>query len=114
MKDANKPSKKMKWAESRIEEVQALCQEAFSKFTKVFGVPINTKMHRIMNHVKDQVMNYGSIALGDASENETLHVGLKKCFSATNRQKNALPQQLLRVNVAADMQEANDFLEAAE
>ena len=78
LKGVNKSSEEMKWTERRIEKIQTLCQETFSKFRKVFDVPINTKMHRSMNLVKGQVVNYGSIALGDASENETLHLGLKK------------------------------------
>ena len=76
LKGVSKSSEEMKWTERNIERIKVLCHKTFSRFSRVFEVPINKKMHLLMYHVKDQVVNYGSIALGDASENETLHVGL--------------------------------------
>lgn len=67
-----------------VKELQSLCFKAGKKFAETLDVPINTKLHRTMRHVKDHILNFGCLRKGATDSNESIHKKTKLAYRAFN------------------------------
>lgn len=88
----------------RINELQTLCFEAGKATAAALRVNVNTKLHRLMRHVKDHIIDFGCLRKGSTDENEALHKTTKKAYASTNRHVLELAPQLLAARAAIECQ----------
>lgn len=58
-------------------------------------VNANIRLHRIMNHVKEQLVDFGSTVWSTNDINEKMHKDTKEAFKNTNKRPDLLVPQLL-------------------
>lgn len=61
------------------DEIQELWFRAGPNLTQFLVEPGNTKIHRMMHHVKVSTRNFGSPRWGNTDLNESLHKYTKRC-----------------------------------
>ena len=83
-----------------IEEVERLRQSCFEVgylAVTSLSIPISTKIHRLMRHIGDQIIQFGSLRHGETDENETMHKTTKSVYAATNKKLSLMGKQLVQV-----------------
>lgn len=63
---------------------------------------INTKLHRVMHHMGNYLLEFGCIRRGETDAKETQHLGIKQSYLATNHEVSTLNRQLLKIRTAAE------------
>lgn len=72
-----------------------------------FDLNVNTKLHRIMNHIKDQLQDFGGTIWSTDDLNEFMHKLTKRAFSNTNKQLDELQPHILANCVASVLSVTN-------
>ncbi len=101
----NKPASAKTRTMGDIEEIQDLGFQAGLYITQALGLPVNTKMYRMMHPVNESLRRFGCARRGDTDANETQHKSTKDCYSATNRKHQRIAEKLLQVRSAAEATE---------
>ncbi|KAI0558010.1 hypothetical protein FGB62_243g015 [Gracilaria domingensis] len=78
-----------------IQDIAELGFEVGKDVVSLMKCAVNTKVHRIMRHVLDHLVDYGCIRKGSTDINETQHKITKKGYRATNKHPGHLAKQLL-------------------
>ncbi|KAI0560730.1 hypothetical protein FGB62_102g013 [Gracilaria domingensis] len=91
----------------QIQGIGQLGYEVGVGIAKLFNIKTNTKMHRTMFYIANHLFDFGCIRKGSTDSNETMHKSTKESYSSTNRQRSALPAQLLSARENLDV-EAHD------
>lgn len=63
-----------------INRIQELEFKAELYLTQALGINVNTKLHRMMHHMRDSLMSFGRAGRGDTDLSETLHKTTKRCY----------------------------------
>lgn len=71
--------------------------------TQLFHRPVNTKLHRVMRHIEDHLLSFGTLRWGATDKNETQHKHLTLDYRSTNRRPDSLAVQLLKNGYADDL-----------
>ena len=71
---------------------------------------VNTKIHRLMHHLFDHLVNFGCFRKGATDDNETMHKTTKKGYSCTNKKLVGIAPQLLSARVSLEVQENKNDL----
>lgn len=87
--------------ENWIEELQHLCIHLGQSMIETFELNVNTKLHRIMHHIKNQLQGFGRTIWSINYLNEFMHKLTKRVFSNTNKQQDKLHPQILANCVAS-------------
>lgn len=70
--------------EDDVKSFQTPCFDTGLRHANVLKLKINTKLHRIMRHMGDHLMEFGCCRCGDTDYNEHLHKIRKAGYVATN------------------------------
>ena len=79
-----------------IDRNQSLCHQLTLSVCTLFNLPVNTKEHRLLHHVKSHFVDFGLLLFGDTSYNETRHRRYKFVYDNTNKHLNELPFQMIK------------------
>lgn len=83
--------------EEDIDKWQSYLFDFGSQFASVFKVDISTKLHRVMRHFKNHLINLGCLRRGSSEENEMRHKDFKAIVENTNHHLDSLSTQLLNI-----------------
>lgn len=72
------------------------------QMSTTFDMDVTTKMHRVMRHVKHQLVMHGCIKRSSTEENEHQNKKHKKAYRLTNKHLDTIGVQLLRAHVHTD------------
>lgn len=85
----------MQRTEEDINNIQNVAFNACLWLSKALALPIATKLHRVMRHVKDHLFHYGWARIGDADSNESLHKDMKSAVNSSNIKSSQIASQVL-------------------
>ncbi|KAI0565723.1 hypothetical protein FGB62_15g07 [Gracilaria domingensis] len=78
----------------------------FSLMRKMFGLSMSKKLHWLEAHLTASLRHFRHACYTDTGANESLHWKIKSCYKASNKRKRGIGQQLLKVNIAAEILES--------
>lgn len=81
--------------EDNINSLQEQCFVFTKASCDLLEIPVNTKEHRLMHHVRDHLMDFGMIVFGSTSFNERMHKRYKQVYRNTNKHLHNLSSQLI-------------------
>lgn len=85
--------------EENIDRLATLCFQAGAAVSKALGLQINTKLHRVMRHIRDHIVSFGCIRRGYTDTNETMHKEVKTAYKCTNKRNHEIAFQLMKSTV---------------
>ncbi|KAI0557092.1 hypothetical protein FGB62_342g012 [Gracilaria domingensis] len=91
-----------------IDILQFKCFKLGLSLIDGLGIKMNTKIHRLMRHVKSNLLSFGCIRRGATHANERMHKATKKAYQSTNKHRTEITSQLLSSRSSA-MQESKQI-----
>ncbi|KAI0566558.1 hypothetical protein FGB62_7g37 [Gracilaria domingensis] len=91
-----------------IDILQFKCFKLGLSLIDGLGIKMNTKIHRLMRHVKSHLLSFGCIRRGATDANERMHKATKKAYQSTNKHRTEITSQLLSSRSSA-MQESKQI-----
>eukprot|EP00171_Calliarthron_tuberculosum_P009554 IDg9554t1 len=85
----------------------ALSMNYIQSLLRSLGIPISTKMHRLMRHTGQLIRMFGCARRGDTDQKEVLHKSTKTAYAGTNNHTDTVAKQLLNVRSISDAEYAN-------
>ena len=103
------------WSEEHLVSIQERCFSIGVQISSIFQLPVNTKLHRFMRHVKTHFMDFGDVFTTSTEENERMHKESKSVYHCTNKRPAELAAQILkrRMNYA-EYEHTNIDVESSE
>lgn len=84
---------------TEIGKIQDIAFEAGITLAQSLFITISTKIHRIMHHVTDHILDHGCTRRGSTDVCEMKYTTIKASYAATNKQSARLGTQLIIVQV---------------
>lgn len=91
-------------AQRTVEDIDAVKNVAFCAglyFSQALGLPVNTKMHRIMHNIKNHLIRFGNARHVDSDMNETIPKETKLTYRESNRRVLQLTPQIITMRTAS-------------
>eukprot|EP00171_Calliarthron_tuberculosum_P010077 IDg10077t1 len=102
LRGVNKNSKAMFKSEVDILEIEHYAFRTGLYLSQSLGIPISTKLHRLMRHTGQHMRMFGCARRGDTDTNEVMHKTTKSAYAGTNHKANIIAKQLLTVRTASE------------
>lgn len=82
-------------SQSEIKNIEEIAFKSYVSLSKSLGLPISTKLHKIMWHSGDHVKSFGCRRRGDTYQNETMHKATKETYRVSNKRIQQISTQIL-------------------